>query len=127
MSTPYISGNSIIISGTTNLPTTTGTNGQVFVWDANTNTWVAQTPPTVIWSGSIIGGYGGGGGGQVITSAPVFQQQGQIQLDLPIECNPPSEKKADGATCKKCDEFNEFACPNQDDDTFLCYRCRHNL
>lgn len=121
MSTANNSGNSIIISGTTNFPNTQVSNGQSFVWDANTNTWVAQTPQTVIWSGSIIGGYGvGGGGGQVITSAP-------IQLDLPIECSPPSEKKADGATCKKCDEFNEFACPNQDDDTFLCYRCRHNL
>jgi hypothetical protein len=115
MGSDNISGNNtIVISGTTNLPITTATTGQVLVWNVSSNTWV----PQVIFSGSIFAG-SGGGGGQVITSAP-------IQLDLPIECDSPS-KKPEGATCKRCEEFNEFAESNQEDNTFLCYRCRHNL
>lgn len=35
--------------------------------------------------------------------------------------------KDEGCTCIKCKEFNEYAKPNQPDDTFLCYRCKHNL
>jgi len=116
MGSDNISGNNtIVILGNTGLPIATATSGQVLVWNVNANTWV----PQIIFSGSIFAG-GGGGGGQVITSAP-------IQLDLPIECQATPEKKSEGATCKRCEEFNEFAEPNQDDDTFLCYRCRHNL
>lgn len=103
-----------------------GNNGQVLTYSgvvSGNTVWITPSLPTIIWTG-IIGG-GGGGVGQVITSAPQTQQQGQ--LDLPGVPDTTPEKKADGATCKGCEEFNEFARPNQDDDTFLCYRCRHNL
>lgn len=27
-------------------------------------------------------------------------------------------------SCKKCKNYNEYAIPNQDDGTFICYSCR---
>lgn len=32
----------------------------------------------------------------------------------------------DGMTCKKCQAFYEFAEPNQDDGSMICYTCRHS-
>ena len=29
-----------------------------------------------------------------------------------------------GCTCRKCDNYNEYAEPNQVDGTFLCFSCR---
>jgi len=39
------------------------------------------------------------------------------------------EKKADknGCVCVRCQTFNEYAEPNQDDGTFMCYACRKGL
>jgi hypothetical protein len=47
----------------------------------------------------------------------------QIELDLGL----PEEKadNSDGCTCKKCETFYEFAEPNQDDGTLVCWACRH--
>lgn len=38
----------------------------------------------------------------------------------------PEEKKPEskGCLCKKCNDFNEYAEPNQEDGTFICYGCR---
>jgi hypothetical protein len=30
-----------------------------------------------------------------------------------------------GCTCRKCGNFNEYAEPNQDDGTFLCFTCKN--
>lgn len=95
-------------------PYVQGYNGQVLTCSGGNANGVVWIVPNIIWTGI-------GGGVQVITSAP------QIQLDLPGVPEAVPEKKADGATCKRCEDFNEFAEPNQPDDTFLCYRCRHNL
>jgi hypothetical protein len=44
---------------------------------------------------------------------------GGIQLDLPLE------EECKGCTCKKCNDFNEYATPNQPDKkSFICYGCR---
>jgi hypothetical protein len=32
----------------------------------------------------------------------------------------------DGMLCQKCKTFYEFAEPNQDDGSMICYSCRHN-
>lgn len=42
---------------------------------------------------------------------------------------PVVEKKKDksGCACSKCENFNEYAIPNQLDDTFICYACRKGL
>lgn len=32
-----------------------------------------------------------------------------------------------GMNCKKCNWYNEYAGPNQDDKTYLCYKCKKNL
>lgn len=37
---------------------------------------------------------------------------------------PKKKEKSSGCSCKKCREFNEYAEPNQDDGTFVCYTCR---
>lgn len=58
-----------------------------------------------------------------------------IQLDFSdidwgaIVTGTAKEKKAHtkGMTCEGCKEFNEYAEPNQPDDTFKCYKCRKNL
>lgn len=36
----------------------------------------------------------------------------------------PLKKDKDGEFCKKCDNFYEFAEPNQPDGTLICYSCR---
>jgi hypothetical protein len=35
-----------------------------------------------------------------------------------------AKKDPDGCTCKKCKEFYQFAEPNQEDGTLICYSCR---
>lgn len=34
------------------------------------------------------------------------------------------KKKGEGCSCKRCKEFNSYAEPNQEDGSFVCYRCR---
>lgn len=46
----------------------------------------------------------------------------------PTSPPPPIEEKkekSEGCTCKKCREFFEYAEPNQDDGTMICWACRH--
>lgn len=38
----------------------------------------------------------------------------------------PKRKGLDGMFCCKCQVFYEFAEPNQDDGTLMCYSCRTN-
>ena len=41
------------------------------------------------------------------------------------ETNAPEKiSNKDGCTCKKCKEFYQYAEPNQDDGTLICYGCR---
>lgn len=35
-----------------------------------------------------------------------------------------SKRDPDGCACKKCKEFYQFAEPNQEDGTLICYSCR---
>lgn len=105
---------------------------------------------TITITGSGGGGGGGGGGnGQWITAVPnkqytitipsgggtcstggtIIFQTGtgacpQIDIDWAV---PVEEKKenSDGCSCKKCKEFFEFAEPNQEDGTLICWACRH--
>lgn len=35
-----------------------------------------------------------------------------------------NRKHPDGLVCKKCRDFYEFAEPNQEDGTLICYSCR---
>jgi hypothetical protein len=37
-----------------------------------------------------------------------------------------NKKKYDGMFCKQCRLFSQFAEPNQDDGTMICYSCRQN-
>jgi len=34
---------------------------------------------------------------------------------------------ANGCTCRKCGNFNEYAEPNQQDGTFVCFGCKSGL
>lgn len=47
-----------------------------------------------------------------------------IELDLPAEPAAKSDN-SDGCTCKKCKQLYEYAEPNQDDGTLICWACRH--
>jgi len=49
----------------------------------------------------------------VIDDAPVIVEEKKINKD--------------GCRCKKCKEYYEFAQPNQDDGTLICYVCRKGL
>lgn len=44
------------------------------------------------------------------------------QLELPLE-----SIKSEGLSCKKCDEFYPFAISNRDDNTLICWSCRHRI
>lgn len=37
-----------------------------------------------------------------------------------------SKIKQDGCNCKKCKTYYEFAEPNQEDGTLICWACRNN-
>lgn len=39
----------------------------------------------------------------------------------------PAKKKELGCKCKRCEDFNEYAEPNQEDGTFICYGCRRGF
>lgn len=69
------------------------------------NYWI---PGTVV----ITTGGGGGGGGQLS-----FDDK---DLAVPVE----SKEKSDGCFCKKCKEYYQYAEPNQEDKTLICYSCR---
>jgi hypothetical protein len=85
-----------------------------------------------------IGGGGGGGGGNGITYVPNNPQwisvtytpvtPGQqytitgIDLAVPVA---EKKKKSEGCSCKKCKEFYQYAEPNQEDGTLICWACRH--
>lgn len=56
-----------------------------------------------------------------IPSGQQFTIQG-IDWAVPVEEN---ENKSDGCSCKKCKEFFEYAEPNQEDGTLICWACRH--
>lgn len=44
-----------------------------------------------------------------------------IDLAVPVE---EKKEKSDGCSCKKCKEYYQYAEPNQDDGTLICYGCR---
>lgn len=86
-----------------------------------------------------IGGAGGGGGGganggtitfvpgstQWITvTIPTTSAPQTIGIDLAV---PVEKKKKDsvGCSCKKCKEYFDYAEPNQEDGTLICWACRH--
>lgn len=34
---------------------------------------------------------------------------------------------SEGCTCEKCGQFNEYAEPNQNNNSFICFGCRSKL
>jgi hypothetical protein len=103
--------------------------------DANNNS-NNSSGGTVVITGS--GGGGGGGGasngnwisvspGQIFTitipTGANWPQMSLPDIDLAV---PVEEKKkdSDGCTCKKCKEYYQYAEPNQQDGTLICYGCR---
>ena len=74
--------------------------------------------------------------GNTIVNIPV--SNGSYIINYPIYTNgwaiiPPVEtavpvesikKDSAGCNCKRCREFNEYAEPNQEDGSFICYACR---
>lgn len=114
-------------SGNNRLPQ--GQNGQVLTTNGNwvipVNTTGASTGGTITWNPTVpgqtytitIGGGGGGGGGAQISNPFI-----DIDLAVPVD---EKKKKSDGCSCKKCKEFFEYAEPNQEDGTLICWACRH--
>ena len=105
--------------------------------DANNNSNNNSQGGTVIITGSGGGGGGGGSGcngnwitvtpGQVFTiTVPSGSSWPQISFDDIDLAVPVEEKKkdSDGCTCKKCKEYYQYAEPNQEDGTLICYGCR---
>ncbi len=65
--------------------------------------------------------------GVTITGGTItINSNGQITFDDIDLAVPVEEKKenSDGCTCKKCKEYYQYAEPNQDDGTLICYGCR---
>jgi hypothetical protein len=90
---------------------------------------------TIFISGAGGGGGGGASSGGTITFVPNNPQW--ITVTIPNTCVPqtigidlavPVEKKkkdSAGCFCKKCKDFFEYAEPNQEDGTLVCWSCRH--
>lgn len=74
-------------------------------------TWVVPGQTYTITVGG--GGAGGGGSSQI--------SFGDIEWAVPVE---EKEEVSDGCFCKKCKEYYQYAEPNQDDGTLICYGCR---
>ena len=103
--------------------------------DSN-NSGNSCTGGTVVITGSNCAGAstGSNGGwftvipsGVTITSGTItIGSSGQITFDDIDLAVPVEEKKenSDGCSCKKCKEFYQYAEPNQDDGTLICYGCR---
>jgi len=101
-----------------------GQNGQTYTVNGNwitipinttgggncAGTWVV---PGQTYTITVGGGGGGGGGGQISFD--------DIDFAVPVE---EKKEKSDGCTCKKCKEFYQYAEPNQEDGTLICYGCR---
>jgi hypothetical protein len=48
-----------------------------------------------------------------------------IPSDIPLpEAKANKEYQDDGCKCKKCGDFYQYAVPNQQDGTLICYNCR---
>jgi hypothetical protein len=44
----------------------------------------------------------------------------------PAEASAEAEpKEEEGYTCRKCDTYCEMVKPNQEDGTYICWKCRH--
>jgi len=93
-----------------------GLDGQVFTWNSGTGTWNGVPVGNACAGSPIMPGI-------VYTITLPPPQFIEIELDLPQQ----KEEVSAGCACKKCKEFNEYASPNQDDKTFICYACLHNL
>lgn len=72
-----------------------------------------------------------GGTGQYYTGQQVplqynpSMQQTTLTGDLSGRYTPITiAQKSSGCSCKKCNDFNEYAEANQDDGTFICFGCR---
>lgn len=101
--------------------------------NANNNSGNNCAGGTVVITGTGGGGGGGSSNGQwitvpAVTSGTIIWSPGTTQItfddiDLAV---PVDEKKefSDGCTCKKCKEYYQYAEPNQDDGTLICYGCR---
>lgn len=104
---------------------------QVLTWNGSSGQWISVPIATGatgsngagncagVWipgqtyTITIGGGGGGGGSGQISFD--------DIDLAVPVE---EKKEKSDGCSCKKCKEFYQYAEPNQDDGTLICYGCR---
>lgn len=77
---------------------------------ASNGGWFTVTVPTIYTGGTI-------------TWNPNIQPcLPDIDLAVPVD---EKKKKSDGCSCKKCKEFFEYAEPNQEDGTLICWACRH--
>jgi hypothetical protein len=109
---------------------------QKVTWNGSSGGWQTITIPTTnVTPGQTytitIGAGGGGGGGTCVTGGNLIFQAGtgacpQISFDDIDLAVPVAEKKeiSDGCTCRKCKEYYQYAEPNQDDGTLICYGCR---
>ncbi len=100
---------------------------------SNTNNSINSTGGTI----TITGAGGGGGGGNVVyvptqnpqwVTVTIPSLSGQqytlegIDWAVPVD---EKKNKSEGCSCKKCKEFFEYAEPNQEDGTLICWACRH--
>lgn len=94
-------------------------DGQTLNWNAVSGTWTLN--------GATIGTACSGSPfliGTIYITPPYPATYVQLDLENVV---PEKEEVSAGCSCKKCKEFFEYASNNQDDKTFICYACLHNL
>ena len=100
---------------------------------------VSSLPVSQINSGNSNGGTGGGsnnaanvGGTGTVNGSTWISAQMYFPWAIPVIPSAEPEKKSekssdgrDGLDCKKCSIFFEFVEVNQEDGTFICFKCRN--
>jgi hypothetical protein len=103
--------------------------------DSNNNSGNSSSNGTVIVAPPTTYTISGAGGAtnwvpNMITYVNVGQGWYTVSGDLSgdtTQARAVKKKDKSGCSCKKCKDYNEYAEPNQEDGSFICYRCRKGL
>lgn len=100
---------------------------------------VSTLPISQVNSGNSSSGGTGGGSNNAVNAGGVGPANGTNYISaqmyfpwymppqLPEETSVPKKLSdgRDGLDCKKCTDFYQFAEPNQEDGTLICFKCRN--
>jgi hypothetical protein len=87
------------------------------------------TTPTIIKTINVSGSNSGQAFVNINQNVLSYNPWGYVppaMMDEYFEPQTPKDGR-DGCVCKSCKEFMQYAEPNQEDKSFICYKCRNGL